>query len=376
MDEHAKEITRRRFLAKSALGAALAVAGAGSTARAEKSTLTWTEIPPDDGKSLAIALLQMKSEIFNPEAALPWDSIVMEPSAIRRLQERNLDIAESACRQAASIGADVAVFPEMWNIGYAVFDRNKPGAMQQWQELAIGADSPYVQHFVSLARVLNMAICLTYLQRSTRAPRNVVSIISPAGETVLTYAKVHTCDWGMEKALTPGDSFEVARLDIEGGFVDVGVMICADREFPESARELMLGGAELILVPNACPMAGERTYQLRSRAFENMTAIATVNYSTPNQDGHSSVFDGMVFEQEGHPNGQPREQLVFEASEAEDVYLATLNLDALREYRARETMGGAYRKPHAYRRLKSDGQAVPVFDRSDSRRGAVVPDGM
>ncbi len=37
----------------------------------------------------------------------------------------------------------------------------------------------------------------------------------------------------------------------------------------------MLGGAELILVPNACPMAGERTYQLRSRAFENMTAIAT-----------------------------------------------------------------------------------------------------
>ena len=73
-------------------------------------------------------------------------------------------------------------------------------------------------------------------------------------------------------------------------------MICYDREFPESARELMLGGAELILVPNACPMAGERTSQLRSRAFENMTAIATVNYSAPDQDGHSSVFDGMVFE--------------------------------------------------------------------------------
>ena len=116
----------------------------------------------------------------------------------------------------------------------------------------------------------------------------------------------------MEKALTPGESFEVARLDIEGGFVDVGVMICADREFPESARELMLGGAELILVPNACPMAGERTNQLRSRAFENMTAIATVNYSAPDQDGHSSVVDGMVFEQNGQPNGQPREQLIFE----------------------------------------------------------------
>ena len=104
-----------------------------------------------------------------------------------------------------------------------------------------------------------------------------------------------------------------------------------------------------------------------------MTAIATVNYSVPDQDGHSSVFDGMVYEQKGHPNGQPRDQLVLEAGAGEDVYLATLNLDALREYRGRETMGDAYRKPNAYRRLLSDENRVPVFDRSDSRRGAVIP---
>jgi predicted amidohydrolase len=122
-------------------------------------------------------------------------------------------------------------------------------------------------------------------------------------------------------------------------------------------------------------MAGERTYQLRSRAFENMTAIATVNYSAPDQDGHSSVFDGMVFEENGHPNGQPRDQLIFEAGDGEDVYLATLNLDALREYRGRETMGDAYRKPHAYRRLMSDEQRVPVFDRSNSRRGPLITEG-
>ena len=130
----------------------------------------------------------------------------------------------------------------------------------------------------------------------------------------------------------------------------------------------MLGGAELILVPNACPMSGERTYQLRSRAFENMTAIATANYSAPDQDGHSSVFDGMVFEQ----GGQPRDQLIFEADDGEGVYLATLNLDALREYRGRETLGDAYRKPSAYRRLMSDQQGAPVFDRFDSRRGSVI----
>jgi hypothetical protein len=98
-----------------------------------------------------------------------------------------------------------------------------------------------------------------------------------------------------------------------------------------------------------------------------MTAIATVNYSAPDQDGHSSVFDGMVFEPDGQPNGHPRDQLIFEADDSEDVYLATLNLDALREYRGREAMGDAYRKPGAYRRLMSGERAVPVFDRSDSR---------
>ena len=48
-----------------------------------------------------------------------------------------------------------------------------------------------------------------------------------------------------------------------------------DREFPESARILMLKGAEIILVPNACPMEINRLSQLRARAYENMVAIVT-----------------------------------------------------------------------------------------------------
>ena len=50
-------------------------------------------------------------------------------------------------------------------------------------------------------------------------------------------------------------------------------MICFDREFPESARILMLKGAEIILVPNACPMEINRISQLRARAFENMLGL-------------------------------------------------------------------------------------------------------
>jgi predicted amidohydrolase len=281
--------------------------------------------------------------------------------------QANLEKGLAVCSRAAHEGADIAILPEMWQIGYAPCPDDETGRAR-WRELAIARDDPWVNAFRTAASDLNMAILVTFLERWPGSPRNTALLIDRNGQDGLCYAKVHTCDWGMEKALTPGESFEVARLDIEGGFVDVGVMICADREFPESARELMLGGAELILVPNACPMAGERTCQLRSRAFENMTAIATVNYSAPDQDGHSSVFDGMVYEQTGQPIGQPRDQLMFEAGDGEGVYLAPLDLEALREYRRRETMGDAYRKPSAYRRLMSHEQGVPAFDRSDSRR--------
>ena len=74
-------------------------------------------------------------------------------------------------------------------------------------------------------------------------------------------------------------------------------MICYDREFPESARILMLKGAELILVPNASPMEINHLSQLRARTYENMLAIATCNYpcDVPDCNGNSSVFDGVAY---------------------------------------------------------------------------------
>ncbi len=87
------------------------------------------------------------------------------------------------------------------------------------------------------------------------------------GERKLVYAKVHTCDFDVERELTPGEDFYVCALDTACGEVKVGAMICYDREFPESARVLMLKGAELILVPNACPMEINRLSQLRGEGL-------------------------------------------------------------------------------------------------------------
>ncbi len=67
----------------------------------------------------------------------------------------------------------------------------------------------------------------------------------------------------------------------------------------------MLKGAEIILVPNACPMEINRISQLRARAYENMTGIATVNYSfgKPDCNGHSTAFDGIAY-REGEPGSR------------------------------------------------------------------------
>jgi predicted amidohydrolase len=283
-------------------------------------------------------------------------------------QAANLDKGLAACRQARALGADVALFPEMWNIGYMLPDPADAEAVHRWASWAMDEEDAFVHRHRELASELEMAIAVTYLQRWHPAPRNVVSLVDRHGDIVLTYAKVHTCDFDREAALTPGDGFRVGTLDTAAGPVQVGAMICMDREFPESARVLMLQGAELILVPNACEMEINRRAQLRARAYENMLAVALTNYPAPCCGGRSVVYDGMAFaSSEGTGDGVSRDMRLVEAGEEEGVFLARLDLDALRAYRAYETWGNAYRRPGAYDLLVSD-KVRPPFVRPNARR--------
>lgn len=289
-------------------------------------------------------------------------------------QDANRDKGAAFCRRARVMGADVALFPEMWNVGYPPFEGVAPNssniwrspaiwqttqtpAMEvdpeirhRWQAQAIERQSEFVRHYQSLARELEMAIALTYLERWDGPPRNSMSLIDRHGELVMTYAKVHTCAFDEpEASTTPGDDFYVVDLDTARGPVKIGAMICFDREFPESARLLMLKGAEIILTPNACELETNRLQQFRSRAFENMVGVAMTNYASPQQNGHSVAFHPIAYGQ----HGKNRDLLVVEAGEGEGVHLAAFDLDDLREYRHREVMGNAFRRPSRYGALVS-----------------------
>lgn len=291
-------------------------------------------------KNLKIALLQLM-----PEETL----------------EGNLNKGLEYCRRAKEMGADIALFPEMWSVGY-----NIPENIDELKASSVSAGGEFVNSFGELARELNMAIGITFLERYEPLPRNSICLFDRFGSRKFVYAKVHTCDFGDECRLTPGDDFYVTQLDTEQGGVKVGAMICYDREFPESARILMLKGAELILVPNACPMEINRLSQLRARAFENMVGIATVNYplGKPDCNGHSTAFDGIAYRP--HDAGS-RDTLIIEAGEREGIYMADFPLDDIREYRGREVHGNAYRRPQKYGLLISENIEEP-FIRDDHRR--------
>jgi len=141
-----------------------------------------------------------------------------------RDQQANLAKGDAFCRRARAMGADLALFPEMWNIGYTFFKPDEPDSRAAWAAQAVGPEGAYVSHFQALARELDMAIALTYLERWPGAPRNTVSVIDRLGNIALTYAKVHTCEWDVESALTPGDDFGVCDLDAAGGGVPLQVI--------------------------------------------------------------------------------------------------------------------------------------------------------
>jgi predicted amidohydrolase len=269
-------------------------------------------------------------------------------------QDANRRKGEEFCRQAKMLGADIALFPEMWNVGYGNFD---PAG-------AIETDSAFVRHFQSLAQELDMAVALTYLECWPGQPRNTVVLIDRHGLIQMTYAKVHTCDFDREAALTPGTQFHVCDLDTAAGLVRVGAMICYDREFPESARVLMLKGAEIILTPNACTLDRLRLGQFQTRAFENMVGVAMTNYAAPQCNGHSVAYDAVAFAEIDAP---AQNTLLVDADETEGIFLAGFDLSALRAYRERETWGDAYRKPDAYEGLTNPKVSAP-FVRPDSRR--------
>jgi len=299
-----------------------------------------SDFSKDGPNQIKVALLQL-----NPEGA--------------HLRE-NLKKGEQFCRRAKKRGADIVLFPEMWNIGYTRYHwpgseatpEKYPLSFEAWKNKAVDKNSKFIKRFQNLAKELNLAIVITYLQKWDGHPRNAASLINKNGDITMTYAKVHTSDMKiMESNCTPGEDFYVTDLMVGGLRVNIGLMTCFDREFPESARILMLKGAELVLTPNACGLDDLRIHQFQTRAFENAMGMAMTNYAAPKNNGRSCAF-----------NADGEELLV--AGKNEGIYLVTFNIKEIRDYRKNTIWGNAYRRPDEYEILTSP-EVDSVFRRKN-----------
>lgn len=186
------------------------------------------------------------------------------------------DVAENVDRmvprieEAAGNGADLVVLPEIWNVGYFAFDAYADGAEP--------IDGPTVTRLSELAADHGVYLHTgSIVERDSGDLYNTSGLVSPTGELLDTYRKVHLFGYDSEEQslLTPGE--RVVSVETEVG--TVGLSTCYDLRFPALYRAMVDQGVELFLVTSAWPADREDHWDLltRTRAVEGQAFLVAAN---------------------------------------------------------------------------------------------------
>jgi len=161
--------------------------------------------------------------------------------------EGNIATAERLVRQAAARGAQVILLPELFETPYFCIE-------QDARHLSLArtvAENRAVGHFGPVARELGVVLPISFFERAGPAYFNSIAILDADGANLGVYRKSHIPNgpgYQEKNYFAPGDTgFRVWNTR----FARLGVGICWDQWFPESARVMALRGAELFLYPTA-----------------------------------------------------------------------------------------------------------------------------
>ncbi|HLJ94882.1 MAG TPA: carbon-nitrogen hydrolase family protein [Gemmataceae bacterium] len=198
-----------------------------------------------------------------------WKIAAVQMNCSRAEKSRNRDRIEAGLRKAAEEGARLAIFPECALTGYAF--ENKEEALPHAEPIP----GPSTERIGALCRQLNIWAIFGLLELDGTQLFNACALVGPEG-TIASYRKIHLPFLGVDRFATPGDRpFVIHDL----GGLRVGITICYDGSFPESARVLTLLGADLVVLPTNWPTGARSTvkYLVQARAFENHIYYAAVN---------------------------------------------------------------------------------------------------
>ncbi|CBK75513.1 N-carbamoylputrescine amidase [Butyrivibrio fibrisolvens 16/4] len=161
--------------------------------------------------------------------------------------EENINTADLMVREAASKGAQIILLPELFERQYFCQERR-----YEYYDFAKPVEeNDAVKHFVKLAAELSVVIPVSFYEKDGNVLYNSVAVIDADGTILGIYRKTHIPDdhFYQEKFyFTPGNTgFKVWNTK----YAKIGVGICWDQWFPETARCMAVKGAELLFYPTA-----------------------------------------------------------------------------------------------------------------------------
>jgi len=268
--------------------------------------------------------------------------------------DENISKAENLIRQAADRGAQIILLQELFETPYFC-----QAEKFEYYKLANEVqDNKGVQHFGALARELKVVLPISFYERKNLAYYNSVAVIDADGTVLGVYRKTHipTGPGYQEKFyFNPGDTgFKVWKTQ----YGSIGVGICWDQWFPESARCMALMGAEMLFYPTAIGsepdepevdskdhwqrcMQGHAAANIMPVIAANRIGSETICSSTIDFYGSSFITDSVG-------------KIIAEADRTSDMIItAEFDLEAIEEQRISWTVFRD-RRPECYQAIVSN----------------------
>jgi N-carbamoyl-D-amino-acid hydrolase len=288
-------------------------------------------------------------------------------------------------------GAEAVVFPELaLTTFFPRWYEEDVAAADHWFETAL--PSPATAPLFAASERLGIGFHLGYAEKTPDGRRfNTAVYVHPSGEVVLKYRKVHLPGHAeydprrkaqhLEKRFfAVGDlGFPVVRAPVGGQELNLGLMICNDRRWPEAWRVMGLQGVELVMLGYNTPslnMDGRGFEAHHLRVFHSHLSVQAGCYQNScfaasvakagTEDGHELFGHSIIVNPQGEITAQA-------TSWDDELIVADCDLDMCRLGRETIFDFARHRRPEAYRRITAQtGSEAPQVWRPTPRRDAAA----
>ena len=256
--------------------------------------------------------------------------------------EDNIKHADELVRKAASKGANIVLLPELFETKYFCQERN-----YDYYKLATTTEmNKAVQHFITVAKELHIVLPISFFEKSGNTTFNTIAMIDADGTLLGTYRKTHIPDdhYYQEKFyFSPGDTgFKVWNT----AYGRIGVGICWDQWFPESARCMTLMGADILMYPTAigsepileCDSMPHWRRVMQGHSAANIIPLVAANrigteHVTPNE-ANGGQLSSLTFYGSSFITNETGEIMTSASRDTEDVLISEINLTEIAEMRS------------------------------------------